>query len=44
MIVRFLTDSCIIQDMPSLRMIAKGKWVSDLYVLDADPSNSVINI
>lgn len=44
MIVRFLTDSCIIQDMPSLRMIGKGKWVSDLYVLDADPSNSVINI
>ncbi|KAK0581916.1 hypothetical protein LWI29_019529 [Acer saccharum] len=34
--VSFFTDSCVVQDINSMRMIGKGKKLESLYVLDAN--------
>lgn len=41
--VKFITDSCIIQDPHSLKIIDKAKRVVDLYIMSLDSSIPVQN-
>lgn len=43
--VKFLTNSCMVQDFTTSRMISRGKRKVDLYVIDSNPSvhNIVVN-